>query len=102
MNSTLPQRLRVDFPAVQTRLNKEEEALLVEIIRHSPTWSQGEQMEAFEREFYQYVGCSDSLAVSSCTAALEMAATLCGLSQGDEVILPAHTFVSSAVPFART
>ena len=102
MNSKIPQQLRVDFPAVQTRLNKEEEALLVEIIRHSPTWSQGEQMEAFEREFSQYVGCSDSLAVSSCTAALEMAATLCGLHQGDEVILPAHTFVSSAVPFART
>ena len=102
MPATLSPRLRVDFPAVQTRLNAEEEAVVMETIRNSPTWSQGEQQQAFEREFTRYVDCADSLAVSSCTSALEMAAALCGLTPEDEVILPAHTFVSSAVPFART
>jgi len=101
MCATPSQRLRVEHPAVQTRLNEEEEAVVIEILRNSPTWTQGEEQQAFEREFTQYLGCADSLAVSSCTAALEMAAVLCGLSQEDEVILPAHTFVSSAVPFAR-
>ena len=102
MPVTLSPRLRVDFPAVQTRLNAEEEAVVMETIRNSPTWSQGEQQQAFEQEFTRYVECADSLAVSSCTSALEMAAALCGLTPEDEVILPAHTFVSSAVPFART
>jgi dTDP-4-amino-4,6-dideoxygalactose transaminase len=32
----------------------------------------------------------------SCTAALEMAALLCGLGPGDEAILPSYTFVSTA------
>ena len=102
MSSTLSRLLRVDFPSVQTRLNAEEEAVVIETLRNGPTWSQGEEQRAFEREFTQYIGCADSIAVSSCTSALEMAAALCGLAPGDEVILPAHTFVSSAVPFART
>jgi dTDP-4-amino-4,6-dideoxygalactose transaminase len=36
------------------------------------------------------------LLTTSCTAALEMAALLCGLGPGDEVILPSYTFVSTA------
>jgi dTDP-4-amino-4,6-dideoxygalactose transaminase len=37
----------------------------------------------------------------SCTAALEMAAMLCDLKPGDEVILPSFTFVSTASAFVR-
>jgi dTDP-4-amino-4,6-dideoxygalactose transaminase len=36
------------------------------------------------------------LLTTSCTAALEMAALLCNLGPGDEVILPSYTFVSTA------
>jgi len=39
------------------------------------------------------------LLTTSCTAALEMAAILCGVSSGDEVILPSFTFVSTANAF---
>jgi dTDP-4-amino-4,6-dideoxygalactose transaminase len=35
----------------------------------------------------------------SCTAALEMAAVLCNVEPGDEVVLPSFTFVSTANPF---
>src|SRR5258708_36969269 len=37
----------------------------------------------------------------SCTAALEMAAQLCDLRPGDEVIVPSYTFVSTASAFVR-
>jgi dTDP-4-amino-4,6-dideoxygalactose transaminase len=37
----------------------------------------------------------------SCTAALEMAAILCDVGPGDEVILPSYTFVSTANAIAR-
>ena len=37
----------------------------------------------------------------SCTAALEMAAKLCDLGPGDEVIVPSYTFVSTASAFVR-
>lgn len=39
---------------------------------------------------------SKALVTHSCTAALEMAAILCDLEPGDEVILPSFTFVSTA------
>ena len=39
------------------------------------------------------------LLTDSCTSALEMAAILCGISEGDEVILPSFTFVSTANAF---
>ncbi|HEY4311678.1 MAG TPA: dTDP-4-amino-4,6-dideoxygalactose transaminase [Pirellulales bacterium] len=41
------------------------------------------------------------LMTPSCTAALEMAAILCDLRAGDEVILPSYTFVSTANAFVR-
>ncbi|MEX0728514.1 MAG: dTDP-4-amino-4,6-dideoxygalactose transaminase [Planctomycetaceae bacterium] len=41
------------------------------------------------------------LMTPSCTASLEMAAMLCGLAPGDEVILPSYTFVSTANALVR-
>ena len=41
------------------------------------------------------------LLTPSCTAALEMGAMLCGLSEGDEVIMPSYTFVSTALAVTR-
>jgi len=45
------------------------------------------------------IGCEKALLTHSCTAALEMAAILCNLSPGDEVIMPSYTFVSTANAF---
>ena len=44
---------------------------------------------------------SKVLLTSSGTAALDMAAYLCSIQPGDEVILPSFTFSSTAVAFAR-
>ena len=41
------------------------------------------------------------LMTTSCTDALEMAAILCNVMPGDEVIVPSYTFVSSALAFVR-
>ena len=44
-------------------------------------------------------GAKKILLTHSCTAALEMAAILCEVGPGDEVILPSFTFVSTANAF---
>lgn len=44
----------------------------------------------------QMTGAHCALLTHSCTAALEMAAFLCNLGPGDEVIVPSYTFVSTA------
>jgi len=95
-------QMRIEMPAVQTRYTAEEEAAVLRAIRECKTFSQGDELQAFEREFADYVGCPQALGLSSCTAALELAAVVSAIGPGDEVIVPAHTFVSSAVPFART
>ncbi|MGH9890622.1 MAG: dTDP-4-amino-4,6-dideoxygalactose transaminase [bacterium] len=48
------------------------------------------------------LGIHKVLLTPSCTAALEMAALLCGLAEDDEVILPSFTFVSTASAIVRT
>jgi dTDP-4-amino-4,6-dideoxygalactose transaminase len=47
----------------------------------------------------QNVGGGDCLLTTSCTHALEMAAILLDLGEGDEVIMPSFTFVSTANAF---
>jgi dTDP-4-amino-4,6-dideoxygalactose transaminase len=49
----------------------------------------------------EHYGIHKVLLTPSCTAALEMAAMLCNLGPGDEVILPSFTFVSTANAFVR-
>lgn len=54
------------------------------------------------QEFLQdRYGFGKCLLTSSCTDALEMAAILCDLKPGDEVIMPSYTFVSTALAFVR-
>jgi dTDP-4-amino-4,6-dideoxygalactose transaminase len=45
------------------------------------------------------LGCVKALLTHSCTGALEMAAMLCGIGPGDEIIMPSFTFVSTANAF---
>jgi dTDP-4-amino-4,6-dideoxygalactose transaminase len=56
----------------------------------------GPRTKAFEEALARYVGASHTAAVSSGTAALHLACRAAGLGPGDEVIVPAFTFVASA------
>lgn len=51
--------------------------------------------------FEEKYGFKKCLLTTSCTDALEMAAILCDIKPGDEVIVPSYTFVSSALAFVR-
>lgn len=51
--------------------------------------------------FEEHYGFKKCLLTTSCTDALEMAAILCDIQPGDEVIVPSYTFVSSALAFVR-
>ena len=55
--------------------------------------------QQFFEEKYGFLKC---LLTTSCTDALEMAAMLCDIQPGDEVIVPSYTFVSSALAFVRS
>jgi perosamine synthetase len=57
---------------------------------------QGPHVGEFERRFSEYVGTAHSVATTSCTTALHVAVATLGLKPGDEVIVPAFTWVSTA------
>lgn len=58
--------------------------------------TQGPKVESFEKAFAQRHGVKYALATSSCTTALHLILTALGISPGDEVIVPAFTWVSTA------
>lgn len=61
----------------------------------------GEYTKRCQAFFEQRYGFRKCLLTTSGTDALEMCAMLCNLKQGDEVIVPSYTFVSTALAFLR-
>jgi len=57
----------------------------------------GEEVEAFERDYADYVGVRECVGVGSGTAALTIALRAAGIGPGDEVLVPGMTFVASAL-----
>ena len=56
----------------------------------------GPRTKAFEDALAEFVGTPHAVSVSSATAALHLACLAAGIGPGDEVIVPAFTFVASA------
>lgn len=56
----------------------------------------GPNCKALEKEFAAWQGCAHALNANSGTAALHMALYACGVGAGDEVLVPAYTWPSSA------
>jgi len=67
---------------------------VVQVLR-SGWLTTGAQAKRFESEFARFVGASNAIAVSSCTAALHLALAAIRLREDDEVILPTMTFSST-------
>ena len=64
--------------------------------------TQGPLVRSFEEAMEAYVGAPHAIAVANCTAALHLMAVASGLGPGDEVIMPALTFVATANAVAYT
>jgi perosamine synthetase len=57
---------------------------------------QGPQVARFEQLFAGFVGSKHAIATTSCTTALHLALLAAGIGAGDEVLIPAFTFVATA------
>ncbi|MHA2039482.1 MAG: DegT/DnrJ/EryC1/StrS family aminotransferase [Promethearchaeota archaeon] len=58
--------------------------------------TRGNKVKEFERACADYLGVNDCVAVNSGTSALFLSLVACGIGPGDEVIVPACTFVGTA------
>ena len=76
-------------------LGTEEKAALAAVI-DSGWVTMGDRVQEFEQAFARLHQAEDSVAVSSCTAALHLILHGLGIGPGDEVLVPSLTFVATA------
>ena len=81
-------------PVASVHLSEEEIEAVCDVLR-SGNLRQGEVCEQFEEDFARFVGSRHAIAVSSGTAALHLA-YLAEIRPGDEVLVPAFTFMATA------
>lgn len=92
---------KIDWSGRAFDYTPDEINAVVDVMRSGDPLTQGRHLAELERKFSDFNKSPNSFAVSNCTNALDLSALLCGVGPGDEVIIPAHTFCASAIPFAR-
>jgi dTDP-4-amino-4,6-dideoxygalactose transaminase len=85
----------VDLKAQAESLGPAYGAILESIVGRA-AYTLGPELERFEAEFAAYCGCEHAVGVSTGTDALKLAYLAAGVRPGDEVILPANTFIATA------
>jgi dTDP-4-amino-4,6-dideoxygalactose transaminase len=91
-----------------TRLDRDDPELLAELLEvvarvaGEAAFTLGPEVEEFEREFAAFCETVHAVGVSSGTAALELALRGLGIGPGDEVIVPANSFVATAEAVTAT
>lgn len=82
------------IPFYRPSLGSEEIAEVSKVIKSG--WiGLGPKTEEFEEDLKKYLGVGNLVTTNSATAALHLALILAGVKEGDEVISPAFTFVST-------
>ena len=76
-----------------------EERYILQAIRSDKISGDGVFTERCHKWFEEKLCCEKTFLTTSCTHALEMAAILLNIREGDEVIIPSYTFVSTANAF---
>jgi len=83
------------IPIVRLALGDAEVEAATRVIRSG--WvAQGPEVAAFERELAAAVGAPFAVAVSNCTAALELSLRVAGVRPGDDVATVSHSFIATA------
>jgi len=90
---TVPEQAVKPWPWI----TDEDKRIVMEALEEATPWRYPfPQVEALEREWAEYVGMDYCLAANSGTASLHMAVAAAEVGPGDEVIVPAFTFLASA------
>src|SRR3954449_7378548 len=84
-----------EVPLFDLRLDPEDVEAVMEVLR-SGWLTMGPRTAEVEQAVAAHLGAKHAVAVSSCTSALHLAYLAAGVGPGDEVIVPAITFVASA------
>lgn len=94
VNGAAPVRTE-PFPPWPHFEEPEKQAVRAVLDSDDVNYHRGDRGITFERRFAEWVGVRYGLAVTNGGAALQCAVAACGAGPGDEVIVPAHTYIAS-------
>ena len=83
--------LKAQYRSIQAEVDEAIRAVLEEA-----AFVLGPAVERFERDFARYLGVDSVVGTSNGTTALQLSLLALGVGEGDEVIVPAHTFIATA------
>lgn len=95
MNSPTMNIQMVDLKTQYSRIQAEVDAAVLDVIR-STAFIGGPKVNAFKAAFAQYLGATHVIPCANGTDALQVALMALDLQPGDEVIVPAFTYVATA------
>jgi perosamine synthetase len=84
------------IPVCEPYLAGNEEKYVLESVRSGWISSSGKHVHQFEEAFAKFCGAKYAVSASNGTAALHLALLVCGISAGDEVIIPSFTMIATA------
>lgn len=93
---------KIPFSGRSHFYNEAEINEVTRVMKEAIPLTQGKYLKSFEQKLRSYFNIENIFAVNSATSALEMAAQLCRFQKDDEVIIPSHTYTSSAYPFIKS
>ena len=85
----------MNIPIARTNLLNSEINAVLDPLR-SGWLVQGPKVKEFEEKWSNFTGAEHSMAVTSCTSALHLSLAASGFGEGDEAIVPAFTWISTA------
>ena len=86
---------KIKYPAYEPWISKTDKEIVMKAMEQDML-TLGPQLEKFEKLFSKYAGSKYAIAVSNCTAALQLSLKAIGIKENDEVIIPDLTFVADA------
>lgn len=90
----------VDLRAQHGQVSERVRAGIEDVLRRG-SFILGEEVAAFEAAFAKYTGVRHCVGVGSGTDAIELMLRAAGIGSGDEVIVPANSFIATALAVVR-
>ena len=86
---------------IQYKLHQQEYEAAALRVLCSGWYVLGPEVEAFENEFAAYVGCKYCVGVNSGLDALTLSINALGIGAGDEVLVPANTYIATVLAITK-
>ena len=97
----MTEKFKIPFSGRSHTFNEEEIQVVIDALKNAKTLTQGINQIKFQEKFCKYIGTPNAFALSNAASALELSAQLCQFNDGDEVVIPGHTYTASAYPFLK-